>query len=366
MRILHLVNHCDRGGNVHVPVDLACLQAINGHTVSYASVGGNYEGLLKQCGVHHEFLPQNLRNPLKAARSVVRLISFCRRFKPDVLHAHMMSGAVQGYVVSRLLGIPMVTTVHNSFDKHARLMRLGDCAVAVSEAERLLLLRQGYRAARVHVVRNGTIGSPRDKWNDTELKLDIRRPCVTTVCGLERRKGVHDLIDAFRICCAAGLHWHLYIVGDGPERKNLEEKAEKAGIEDRVHFLGFVANPKAIYSSTDIFVLASYADTCALVISEGREAGCALVATAVGGTPEQLEFGRAGQLFQPGDVDGLARELIALMTQPAALAAAKERAKQNTDYFSLNRVYRDYLAVYETALGISPRAIGSKYVPRVQ
>ncbi len=146
MRIVHLINHCGRGGNVMVPVDLACEQAANGHSVVYASGGGHYEMLLASCGVRHLRLPQTLRNPLVAARGLRQLVEFCRAFKPDVLHAHMMSGAVLGYVASRILGIPLVTTVHNSFHKHSQLMRLGDRVVAVSYAERELLLSQGYRA----------------------------------------------------------------------------------------------------------------------------------------------------------------------------------------------------------------------------
>ncbi|MFA5898194.1 MAG: glycosyltransferase, partial [Hyphomicrobium sp.] len=140
MRIVHLVNHCVHGGNVMVPVDLACIQAAAGHSVIYASAGGRYQPLLESSGVRHVTLEQSLRNPLTAASSFKTLFNLCREFKPSVLHAHMMSGAVIGYGVSRLLHIPLVTTVHNSFDRHSRLMRLGDQVAAVSDVEARLLL----------------------------------------------------------------------------------------------------------------------------------------------------------------------------------------------------------------------------------
>jgi glycosyltransferase involved in cell wall biosynthesis/GT2 family glycosyltransferase len=350
MHIVHLVNHCARGGNVIVPVDLACQQARDGHAVVYASAGGRYEGLLQASGVKHLYLPQSLRSPATAARSMSTLLKFCRNFQPTLLHAHMMSGAVAGYVVSRMFGVPRVTTVHNSFDPHSRLMRLGDHVVAVSQAERRLLLAQGYRRERLHVIHNGTVGSPREGQRGSSAWVAVARPCVATVCGLEKRKGVGDLIEAFRLTAERAPDWHLYIAGDGPERKAVETLAEASGVADRIHFLGHVDNPKPLLESTDIFALASNAEPFGLSVAEARHAGCAVIGTNVGGIPELLEFGEAGALVEPADPAALAAKLGALMTDPAALLAARQSAKRNSDRFNVERVATDYMKVYELAV----------------
>jgi glycosyltransferase involved in cell wall biosynthesis/GT2 family glycosyltransferase len=350
MRVVHLVNHCIRGGNVIVPVDLACRQAREGHAVVYASAGGRYEELLEACGVKHLHLPQSLRNPVTAARSIKNLLAFCRSFQPTLLHAHMMSGAVAGYVVSRMLGLPFVTTVHNSFNPHSRLMRLGDHVVAVSEAERRLLLAQGYRRDRLHVIHNGTIGSPREEQQSSHHHMAFARPCIATACGLEKRKGVGDLIEAFRMVAERAPHWHLYIAGDGPEQETLTRLAESSGVADRIHFLGNVENPKPLFDNADIFALASHAEPFGLSLAEARHAGCAIVGTNVGGIPELLEFGEAGALVAPANPAALAEKLGALMTEPGALAAARQSAKKNSDRFNVERVARDYMRVYELAV----------------
>ena len=350
LRILHLVNHCVQGGNVNVAVDLACEQAQACHEVIYASAGGRYEALLGQYGVQHRYLPQRLVNPLLVGRSMSQLIALCRDFRPDVIHAHMMSGAIFGWAASKLSGAPLVSTVHNSFNKHSLFMRFGDHVVAVSNADRALLLKRGYRADRLHVVHNGTIGSSREARESSHPSIDLRQPCVTTVCGLEKRKGVHDIIEAFRIVAPRVPEWHLYIVGDGPERDALEAQAFQSGISDRTHFLGYVDNPKDIFTQTDICVLASYAEPFGLTLCEARHAACAVIGTSVGGIPEVLNFGRAGRLVEPGNAKELAGQLDALMRDPDALASAKASAKNNSDYFNVNRVFRDYLAVYEMAL----------------
>jgi glycosyltransferase involved in cell wall biosynthesis len=350
VRIIHLVNHCDHGhGNAHVAIDIACAQAQEGHSVVYASRGGDYLKLLQDYGVRHEYIVQNSRNPLEILYSLVRLQKLCRKFRPDLIHGHMMAGAVFGYSSSLLNGIPLVTTVHNSFDKHSILMRLGHRVVAVSEAERKSLERAGYSSARLSVVVNGSNYSPRDnfvKSGSREQHVEIKQPCVMTVCGLHQRKGVHDLIRGFGEAAAGLSAWRLYIVGDGPDRQKLEELASKLDIADKIIFLGQVGHPVEILRQSDIFVLASYADPCCLAIGEAREAGCAIVATEVGGTPELLEFGEAGRLVKPGAPEQIANELRRLMVDPQILQDWKNRSQRASEYFRVSRVAQNYEEIY--------------------
>jgi len=97
---------------------------------------------------------------------------------------------------------------------------------------------------------------------------------------------------------------------------------------------------------SQIFVLASYADPCCLVIPEAREAGCAIVATAVGGTPELLGYGEAGQLVEPGKPEQFAKALRGLMQDEEALRQWRTRAKTGAAYFTVDRVVEDYDKVY--------------------
>jgi glycosyltransferase involved in cell wall biosynthesis len=354
MRIIHLVNNCDYGnGSVHVAVDLACLQARRGDSVMVASAGGLCTELLMDCGVTCERLVQRQTNPLKIMASIARFMRICQSFKPDIIHAHMMAGAVFGKIASTLFRIPLVTTVHNSFDSHSILMRLGDKIVGVSNAERALLIERGYSSEKVEVVVNGPNGSPREgrfeKIDPTVLDA-IRPPFMTTVCGLHRRKGVQDIITAFAQIGSAHPAWKFYVAGDGPDRQALIELSKSLGVADRVIFLGYVRNAAEILNKADIFVLASYAEPFGLATAEAREAGCAIVATSVGGTPELLDFGKAGVLVKPGAPDEIAAALGKLMSDPAELQAFKARSKSGSEYYRVDRVVNDYAKVYSSLL----------------
>lgn len=367
MRILHLVNHCNHAnGNAHVAIDLACIQAEHGHNVVYASGGGDYTGLFKKYGVIDERVVQNDKNPFKILKSLIQLYAICRSFRPDVIHAHMMASAVFGYLVSRVCRIPLVTTVHNSFDSHSVLMRFGDKVVAVSEAERKFLLRRGFKASQLAVVINGPNDSPREGFLQSKNNVDvseIHSPCVTTVCGLHRRKGVHDLLRGFADAVQVQPQWHLYVVGDGPDREELIQLAKELKLADKVRFLGAVGSPRKILENSEIFVLASYADPCSLAVAEARDAGCAIIATAVGGTPELLEFGEAGKLVPAGAASDITRELIPLMSDAALLHAWRAKSKFGSEYFKVSRVTADYEAVYTSLIG-ETSAIGKPDLQR--
>jgi glycosyltransferase involved in cell wall biosynthesis len=178
----------------------------------------------------------------------------------------------------------------------------------------------------------------------------LEGPCVVAICALHRRKGVFDIIDACAKLFPEFPDWRLYIAGEGPDRQALEQQAERLGLAGRVVFLGFVPAPKTLFKQSDIFVLASYADPGSLSVGEARAAGCAIVATAVGGTSEMLEFGEAGRLVAPGSPMQLAVELRRLMESPTERATLRQAALKGSEIFAVERLIADYGRVYAAAL----------------
>jgi glycosyltransferase involved in cell wall biosynthesis len=351
--IVHLIKHCGYGnGSVHVAVDLACAQAKAGYDVIVASGGGTFVEMLQHHGVRHILMRQDLRAPLSTVATVWRLLQLCRTEKPFVIHAHMMGSASAGYLVSLATGIPMVTTVHNSFDRHSIIMRLGDRVVAVSHAERKNLLAKGYPPEKVTVVVNAPNNSPREAFMHNSGPIELTRPCVAAICGLHRRKGVFNIIEAFTAVAKDFPDWRLYIAGEGPDGDELRSQAKNSGLADRIIFLGFVAAPKTLFAQADIFVLASYADPGSLSIGEARAAGCAIIATAVGGTPEMLDHGRAGRLVQPGDPQALAAEFRLLMGDPALRASLQASAQAGAAAFDCDELVGRYDHVYREAVEV--------------
>ncbi len=287
------------------------------------------------------------------------LLLLTRRFRPDIIHAHMMSSAVLGFGVAKMTGSTLVTTVHNSFDKHSLIMRLGKVVVAVSEAERQLLLSRGYRRKKVVTILNGADGSPREGLDVDDIG-SLARPCVMTLSGLHPRKAVGDVVLAFAEVAAEFPEWHLNVVGWGPDRERLEALVVDRHLQASVHFMGSTLTPRPLLNEADVFAIASLADPCPLTVTEARAAGCAIVGTAVGGIPELLDEGRAGLLVPPADPSALAAAFRSLMSDHQVLATWRSRAKHGAAYFTVQRMSDDYLRVYRSVLNrTSRRSVGA-------
>ncbi|MFM2311618.1 MAG: hypothetical protein RLZZ04_894 [Cyanobacteriota bacterium] len=351
MRILHILNHVKEIGNgiVNVAVDLACLQAKDNHEVVVASAGGEYEVLLARYGVKHFDLDQT-RKPINLLKAAKRYWALMREFQPDIVHAHMMTGVVLASVLRARTKYVLISTVHNEFQRSAILMGLADQVIAVSKAVAQSMNRRGIPQTKLKIVCNGTLGSPRTRQLTDYSPLPLQRPSITTVAGMYGRKGIAELIDAFVQIAPDFLEAHLYLVGDGPDRKQFEIQVQNTPVANRIHFEKFQPEPQRYLLSTDIFVLASHRDPSPLVIPEAREAGCAIVASSVDGIPEALDNGQAGLLVQPKDSQLLAKELIKLLDSSSQLCEWKNRASQNLEWLNVSRVDQETLAIYQEAI----------------
>lgn len=349
MRILHLSNDIHKLGNgiINVMIDLACLQATAGCEVSVASAGGEYELLLTQHGVKHYYLNQQ-RQPINLLHAAAQYRKIVQAVQPDIVHAHMMTGAVLAWSLRGRSPYALVSTVHNEFQRSAILMGLADRVIAVSGAVAESMSRRGIGKSKLRVVCNGTLGSPRHPAHEPGLPL--QRPAITTVAGMYQRKGIAELIDAFAQIAPVFPNAHLYLIGDGPDRKQFEQQAQNTAVANRIHFEGFQPNPQRYLQSSDIFVLASHREPFGLVLSEAREAGCAIVASQVDGIPEALDNGQAGVLVPPSNREALAAALTQLLQSSEQLQIWKQRAQQNIGWLNVTRVNQETLAVYQDLL----------------
>ena len=347
MKILQLANHCHRIGNgiMNVAVDLACEQARLGHEVVFASAGGSYVELMKGYGVRHVEIAQYWRQPLAALKGAWRLRRLLGAFKPDIVHAHMKSGALLASLFNRPRRFGLAASLHNEWQRTATLMGVADRVIAVSESTCAAMRARGLTDAQLRTVRNGPVGSPR-AMPDAAPGPKLMRPALLTVCGLYQRKGVLDLIEAFAAIAGQHPSARLYIAGDGPERALFEQAAGATGLGSRIVFLGYVENPAPLFAQADVFVLASRAEPFGLVLAEAREAGCAIIGADTGGVPEVLEHGAAGVLVPPKNPAALAEAMHRLLSDDEARQSYQRRARENLEWLSCARMAAETVAVY--------------------
>ncbi len=164
---------------------------------------------------------------------------------------------------------------------------------------------------------------------------------------LVRRKGVHLLLEALtdgRLPSDV----RLLVAGDGPERSALEEQARRAGLADRVDFLGFRTDVPELLASAHAFVLPSSMEQQPLVLIEAMGAGKAVVATDVGGVRDLV--GDAGIVVPPDDVPALTAALQQVTTSFGAEAMGRRAADRARARFSVEHCRDQHRALYEDLL----------------
>ncbi len=175
---------------------------------------------------------------------------------------------------------------------------------------------------------------------------------VGCVARLAAVKDHGTLLAAFERVLRAIPGAHLTLIGDGPERAALTDRARALGIAGAVTFAGAHPDVAPLLAAFDAFALSSVSEGNSLTLMEAAAAGLPIVATRVGGNAEIVEDGVTGLLVPPRDPARFAEALLALAGRAdrAALGAAgRARVDQR---FGLETMARRYHELYAEVLGI--------------
>jgi L-malate glycosyltransferase len=259
-----------------------------------------------------------------------------RRCRPDLLHAHYASG----YGTTAMLAAwhPTLLSVWGSdvyeFPFQARWkgwllrrnLRAADALASTSQAMARQVRRLVPETADVAIT---PFGVDTDRFRPEPA---VPRPVVIgTVKSLAPVYGIDLLLEAFARLRSrpAGADCRLLIVGDGPQRSELEAQARRLGLVDTVRWIGAVphAEVPAWLHQLDIYVAPSRAESFGVAVAEAMACGVAVVVSDAGGLPEVVDAGRSGLVVPAGDVGALADALEGLVLDPPLRARLAAQAR---------------------------------------
>ena len=183
---------------------------------------------------------------------------------------------------------------------------------------------------------------------------------------LDQVKGVVVLFDAVASLVAAGAPIHLTLVGDGPQRGDLERRARELGIASSVEFAGY-RNQEEVQQhlrDTDVFVLPSFAEGVPVSLMEAMAAGLPVVATNVGGVTELVSDGRNGVVVAPGDAAALERAIAGLVADAPLRRRLGEHGRETVraDFDSVTEARR-LVTLFLDPTSPSPSSVRPAPVP---
>jgi len=288
---------------------------------------------------------------------VAALAGRALRGRVDLLHGYLFTGNLLAAAVSRLSGVPCLTSVRN-VDLWKKARHRFASSLAHRRARRVLfnsrivqdytMRREGIPAARTVVVYNGV----RDiREGSLTARTYGAGAIIICVASLRAKKGHTHLIEAFRLARARLHGARLLLVGEGPMRKELEGIVAQAGLGDSVVFTGYRPDVGELLGGSDMFVLASLEEGMPNALLEAMAAGLPCVVTAVGGNSEVVEEGRTGFLVPAGRPEAMADRIVELLRDADLRQRMGALARSRFESaFTLERMTAAFHSLYDAVL----------------
>jgi glycosyltransferase involved in cell wall biosynthesis len=283
----------------------------------------------------------------------------------DIIHTHGYKADVYTRLAMLDHGVPLVSTCHNWLDEDWRaslygyvdryVLRSFPRVVAVSEEVRQRLLKAGVLQERIRIIPNGIDLRPFTVERDPDpVDWSQDRPAVIgMVARLSAEKGVDLFLRAAAQVAGTISHVRFVIVGDGPDREELEALIDQLKLRPFVLLLGRRNDMPAQYASFDIMASPSRKEGLPIAILEAMASGLPLVATAVGDVCNAVRNGETGILLPAGDPGALASAIVDLLRDQAKRRRLGSAARQWVEsQYSAERMSNDYLVTYKDAVTV--------------
>jgi 1,2-diacylglycerol 3-alpha-glucosyltransferase len=298
--------------------------------------------------------------------------------KLDVIHAHhpILLGQTAARKAAEL-DLPLVFTFHTKYWEYTHYVPLQQDAIqeflknAVhswlkdflqrcqhviipSESLRNTLVRQYGLESGYSVIPTGTDLKPYMQADGGALRREQGWQADKVVISIGRlapEKNWETLLRAAAHAYAQCPELRLVMIGEGPERENLERLAQELGVGERVTFTGVLPFDQVpVYlKAADVFAFASITETQGLVTIEAMAAGLPVVAVNGSGTRDIVEAGKQGVLAA-NDPDSLAAALTGLLADPQKMRELGRNALQRAKEFDIGKLSKQVVGVYEQAI----------------
>ena len=299
-------------------------------------------------------------------RTIFELARFIRQQKISVLCTHGYKANIIGWMAAHLTGCAHIAYARGwtgetwrvrFYDRLDRLvLRRTEWVVCVSRAQAEQLTAKKHDRPPIVIPNTALLVA-----EDVTLPLDrvpIRRSLglpedAFLVCAAGRlsvEKGHFYLLRAVHAMRGQISKLHVILLGEGAERKRLEQEVCELGLQHCVRFVGFVHDVQPWIQASDVLVNPSLSEGVPNIVLEAMALGTPIVATTVGGVPDLLRDLESGLLVPPGDSHALANAMHMIFAHPEMRARLASKAHARAQDFSPVKQDQRLLDLYTAAL----------------
>jgi len=295
-----------------------------------------------------------------------KIVDIVKQYKLQVLHVHYAiphaSAALmaKNILAEQGIHIPIVTTLHGTditlvgkdptYEPVVSYsINHSDAVTAVSESLKNDTYANFHIGIPIHVIPNFIDFSRFAKQKKEHFKKAIapqNEKILVHTSNFRKVKRVEDVIKVFAIV-AQKIPAKLLLIGDGPERTNIELLCRESGVCDKITFLGKQEQIEEILSVCDLFLLTSETESFGLAALEAMACEVPVISTNSGGIPEVNIPGVTGYLSNVGDVEDMATNALKILQDEKVLKTFKANSLKQAKTFDIDLILPQYEAVYE-------------------
>lgn len=361
------------GGSGVVATELGKSLAKKGHDVHFITYSQPVRlGTFRENVTYHEVVvskyPLFEYEPYETVLAS-KMVDVVKHENLDLLHVHYaIPHASAAYMAKQILrthgiNIPFVTTLHGtditlvgkdpSFEPVISFcINESDAVTAVSESLKVDTYEHFHTTREIKVIPNFVAQPKKINRQGNPLRCKYAKedePILCHISNFRPVKRVEDVLKVFDLVNQK-IKSRLILVGDGPDRYLLEEKCRIMNLCDRVKFVGKIRDTSHVLELADLFLLPSETESFGLAALEAMVMGVPVISSDTGGIPEVNIQGETGFLSSVGDVEEMADNAIHILEDPVRLEEFRKRAMLHAADFNVDRIVKEYEAVYKEVL----------------
>lgn len=364
------------GGSGVLATELGKALAKKNHQVHFISYSqpARLEAFVENIFYHEVYIPQYplfQHAPYETALAG-KIVEIVKSNQLELMHVHYAiphaSAALLAKMILKEEGIhmPVVTTLHGTditlVGREASYepvvtwsINQSDAVTAVSDSlvndtHKHFAVKRPIRMIPNFIDFERFNKKPRQHFKDLIAPNNER--VIVHTSNFRKVKRVEDVVRIFDII-QKEIPAKLLLIGDGPERSNIEKVCRELGVCDKVTFLGKQEAIEEILSICDLFILPSESESFGLSALEAMACEVPVISTNTGGLPEVNIHGVTGFLSNIGDYQDMAANALHLLQNDTLLIQFRKNALNQAKNFDLDRILSQYVAVYEETIALT-------------
>lgn len=354
--ILFFLRATQHGGTENVVVQLCEILKPYVNKIVVCSADGFKTKELNELGITFYEIPDIEKKNWKTIYKVLDIMEYViKKEHITVIHSHHRMAAFYSCVLNLKYNFVRINTSHNTFTNKKFLTRAvykKANLIACGEAVKKNLVEfYGFSDKRVTVIHNAVreFDGKIEEINELKEARDNGYFLIGNVGRLSEQKGMPYFIDAVELVIKVYPETRFYIIGDGEDRKALEDQVNRKGLQNEVFFLGYKNNIQSVISQLDFIVLSSLWEGLPLTAIEAYSVGKIVIGTAVDGTVEIIRDGVDGFLVEPKNPEAIAEKIICLIKNSEVKEKMEKAARiRYKEKFSFEKLTKSYIKYYES------------------